>query len=62
MDNVTFKRLFKKYYYNPEENKFNKNKFEIRESKSAIRRVKNLYIINGVKGIDAVSFLSKVKP
>jgi len=59
---VTFKNIAKKYYYNPEENKFNKNKFKIRESKSAVKGFTKQYTIYGVEGNDAVSFIRKVKP
>ena len=37
-------------------------KFEIRESKSSIRGFAKQYTIDGMEGIDAVSFFSKVQP
>jgi hypothetical protein len=42
--------------------KFYKKKFEIRESKSAIRGFTKQYTIDGMEGIDAVSFLNSVQP
>ena len=42
---------------------FNKlKKFEIRESKSAIKGFAKQYTIDGMEGIDAVSFLNSVQP
>src|SRR5271156_816226 len=40
----------------------NKNKFEIRESKSAIKGFAKQYTINGMEGIDPESFLDSVQP
>jgi len=49
---ITVKAIIQKFY---------KNKFEIRESKSALRGFAKQYTIDGVEGIDAMSFLSRVK-
>src|SRR5271166_3116066 len=40
----------------------NLKKFEIRESKSAIKGFAKQYTIDGMEGIDAVSFLNSVRP
>jgi len=43
-------------------NKFYKKKFELRESKTALKGNTKQYTIDGTEGIDAVSFLNTIRP